>query len=177
MISKAFNETHITVIHHRGASSYIDESSSATHAVHVHHQSYSTNQQVEVRDSRDLSNFDVLIRIVDQPTGYASAATTAAADSARDEISSVFTEDEKLAIKEVILQDVSIQEELKSTFTRQNFLVLKNNEAIRETVQPQKWDVLIRILDAPVVDPNEDRRSSNTSRSAATGGDYHQRLR
>ena len=62
---------------------------------------------------RGLSNFDVLIRIVDQPTGYASAASAASAAaesaSAREEVSSVFTEEEKLAIKEVILQDVSIQ--------------------------------------------------------------------
>lgn len=70
------------------------------------------------------------------------------------------------------------QEELKSTYVRQNFLVLKNNEVIRETVQPQKWDVLIRILDIPDLDPNEDRQSSHTGTSQAlSAGDYHQRMR
>ena len=95
------------MIHHRGAGSYLEESTSR---VDTHHQqSFSTSKHLQVRD-RGLSNFDVLIRIVDQPTGYASAASAAAESaSAREEVSSVFTEEEKLAIREVILQDVSIQ--------------------------------------------------------------------
>ena len=95
------------MIHHRGAGSYLEESTSR---VDTHHQqSFSTSKHLQVRD-RGLSNFDVLIRIVDQPTGYTSAASAAAESaSAREEVSSVFTEEEKLAIREVILQDVSIQ--------------------------------------------------------------------
>ena len=100
----------ISVIHHRGAGSYLEESTSRVDT--RHQQSFSTSKHLQVRD-RGLSNFDVLIRIVDQPTGYASAASAASAAaesaSAREEVSSVFTEEEKLAIKEVILQDVSIQ--------------------------------------------------------------------
>jgi hypothetical protein len=93
------------VIHHRGdSSSYLDESSASR--MQQHHESYSTSKHVHVRD-QNMSNFDVLIRIVDQPTGFAS--TIGAESTARDEVSSVFTEDEKMAIKEVILQDVSIQ--------------------------------------------------------------------
>ena len=71
-----------------------------------------------------------------------------------------------------------LQEELKSTFVRQNFLVLKDDRRISEAVQPQKWEVLIRILDAPAVDPNEDRRSSLTATSqglSAAGGGYQTR--
>ena len=78
---------------------------------HLHQQqqqSFSTSKHVQVRD-KGLSNFDVLIRIVDQPTGFSAASVAAESASAREEVSSVFTEEEKLAIKEVILQDVSIQ--------------------------------------------------------------------
>ena len=68
------------------------------------------------------------------------------------------------------------QEELKSTFVRQNFLVLKDDRRISEAVQPQKWEVLIRILDAPEVDPNEDRQSSHTATSQGlSAGGYQTR--
>ena len=90
------------MIHHRGAGSYLEESTSR---VDTHHQqSFSTSKHLQVRD-RGLSNFDVLIRIVDQPTGYTSAASAAAESAgAREEVSSVFTEEEKLAQEKLVLQ-------------------------------------------------------------------------
>ena len=102
-----------SVIHHRSAGSYLEETTtSRMDTQHLHHQqqqqSFSTSKHVQVRD-KGLSNFDVLIRIVDQPTGFSAASVAAESASAREEVSSVFTEEEKLAIKEVILQDVSIQ--------------------------------------------------------------------
>ena len=99
-----------SVIHHRSAGSYLEETSTSRMDTqhHQQQQSFSTSKHVQVRD-KGLSNFDVLIRIVDQPTGFSAASIAAESASAREEVSSVFTEEEKLAIKEVILQDVSIQ--------------------------------------------------------------------
>lgn len=62
-----------------------------------------------------------------------------------DDASSVFTEQERRAIKQVLEEDVYIQEELKRTYTREDFYVLRTNEIIQEKVEPRKWDVLIRL--------------------------------
>merc|ERR1711981_1091650 len=86
------------------------------------------------------NNFDVLIRILDNNAPYTSAHD-------EDDISSVLTEEERYRLREVIMQDEKIQTFLKESYTTEKMLMLKDHRKIEEVIKPQKWDVLIRIID------------------------------
>lgn len=103
--------------------------------IDTHGGRYDTHSSYGTDTPRYRTNFDVLIRILDAP-----------AVSDRDEVSSVFTEDERVRLREFILHDENLQSILETTHHREEFLLLKNHEKIVEIVEPQKWDVLIRVL-------------------------------
>merc|ERR1712038_1602738 len=86
------------------------------------------------------NNFDVLIRILDNNAQYTSA-------NDEDEVSSVLTEDERFRLREVIMQDEKIQTFLKESYTTEKILQLKDHRSLEQVIEPQKWDVLIHILD------------------------------
>jgi len=86
------------------------------------------------------NNFDVLIRILDNNAQYTSA-------NDEDEVSSVLTEDERFRLREVIMQDEKIQTFLKESYTTEKLMMLKDHRKIEQVIEPQKWDVLIRIID------------------------------
>merc|ERR1711981_1120662 len=86
------------------------------------------------------NNFDVLIRILDNNQQYTSA-------NDEDEISSVLTEEERFRLREVIMQDEKIQTFLKESYTTEKMMMLKDHRKIEQVIEPQKWDVLIRIID------------------------------
>ena len=54
---------------------------------------------------------------------------------------------ERFRLREVILQDEKIQTFLKETYTTERILQLKDHQSMEQVIEPQKWDVLIRILD------------------------------
>merc|ERR1719458_1587116 len=86
------------------------------------------------------NNFDVLIRILDNNQQYTSA-------NDEDEVSSVLTEEERFRLREVIMQDEKIQTFLKESYTTEKMMMLKDHRKIEQVIEPQKWDVLIRIID------------------------------
>ena len=90
------------------------------------------------------NNFDVLIRILDNRGGGADGTVSGAED---DDVSSVLTDQERFRLREVIMQDEKIQTFLKETYTTERILQLKDHQSIEQVIEPQKWDVLIRILD------------------------------
>ena len=53
------------------------------------------------------TNFDVLIRVLDAPTSFAATDD--------DDVSSIFTEDERVRLREVITHDVQIKKFLQVT--------------------------------------------------------------
>ena len=93
---------------------------------------------MNVGASQPRNNFDVLIRILDN-------ASVSGAEE--DDVSSVLTEEERFRLKEVIMQDEKIQTMLKQSHTTEKILQLKDHRKIEKVIEPQKWDVLIRILD------------------------------
>ena len=86
------------------------------------------------------NNFDVLIRILDNNVPYTSA-------NDEDEVSSVLTEEERFRLREVIMHDEKIQTFLKESYTTEKMMMLKDHRKIEQVIEPQKWDVLIRIID------------------------------
>jgi len=85
------------------------------------------------------TNFDVLIRILDAPTSFAATDD--------DDVSSIFTEDERVRLREVITHDVQIKKFLQESYTTEKMLMLKDYRQLEQIIEPQKWDVLIRIID------------------------------
>lgn len=89
------------------------------------------------------NNFDVLIRILDAPISYIGGG--AATDD--DDVSSVLTEEERFRLREVITHDVEIKQFLQESHTTEKMLMLKDYRQLGKIIEPQKWDVLIRIID------------------------------
>lgn len=114
-----------------------------------------------MRVSPPKNNFDVLIRVLEEPD-YLGGATE------DDDVSSVLTEEERFRLREVILTDERIQTILKETHTTEKMLMLKDYRQIGQVIHPQKWDVLIRIIDN--ADQQAARRSSEDKSSTTTYG-------
>merc|ERR1712038_399557 len=93
-----------------------------------------------MRVSPPRNNFDVLIRVLEEPD-YLGATED------NDDVSSVLTEEERFRLREVIMTDEKIQTILKETHTTEKMLLLKDYRSIGKVIHPQKWDVLIRIID------------------------------
>ncbi|CAB4055017.1 unnamed protein product [Lepeophtheirus salmonis] len=116
-----------------------------------------TTSGLSITDVHARDRFDVFIRVLDPPE-YTDTY---------DEISSIFTEDERIRIREVILQDVKVQKLIETATTTNDFIHIKNQKSLQSVVEPQKWDVLIRILQNPVIYDDQFERES--SRSTKTG--------
>merc|ERR1712047_163998 len=87
-----------------------------------------------MRVSPARNNFDVLIRVLEEPD-YLN-------NDADDDVSSVLTEEERFRLREVILTDEKIQTILKETHTTEQMLMIKDYRQIEKIIHPQKWDVL-----------------------------------
>jgi len=89
-----------------------------------------------------------------------------------DDVSSVMTDDQRFRLREVIMQDEKIQTFLKETYTTERILQLKDHQSIQQVIEPQKWDVLIRILDNHEVlsgAGTDTNTKSSPQRSSVTG--------
>ena len=80
----------------------------------------------------------------------------------------MLTEEERFRLREVILTDEKIQTILKETHTTEKMLQLKDYRSIGKVIHPQKWDVLIRIIDN--ADQQASRRSGDDKSSTTTYG-------
>merc|ERR1719273_2730964 len=116
-----------------------------------------------MRVSPPKNNFDVLIRVLEEPD-YLGGGTEI--DDDVSSVHSVLTEEERFRLREVIMTDERIQTILKETHTTEKMLMLKDYRKIEKVVSPQKWDVLIRIIDN--ADQAVGRRSSAVSTESTT---------
>merc|ERR1711962_40448 len=116
-----------------------------------------------MRVSPPKNNFDVLIRVLEEPD-YLGGGTEIEDDVSS--VHSVLTEEERFRLREVIMTDERIQTILKETHTTEKMLQLKDYRQIEQVIHPQKWDVLIRIIDN--ADQTAARRSSMDDKSSTT---------
>merc|ERR1711956_104050 len=96
-----------------------------------------------MRVSPPKNNFDVLIRVLEEPDYLGGGEI----DDDVSSVHSVLTEEERFRLREVIMTDERIQTILKETHTTERMMMLKDYRKIEKVVSPQKWDVLIRIID------------------------------
>jgi len=115
-----------------------------------------------MRVSPPQNNFDVLIRVLEEPDYHGGAEI----DDDVSSVHSVLTEEERFRLREVIMTDERIQTILKETHTTERMMMLKDYRKIEKVVSPQKWDVLIRIIDN--ADQTVGRRSSAVSTESTT---------
>jgi len=115
-----------------------------------------------MRVSPPQNNFDVLIRVLEEPDYHGGAEI----DDDVSSVHSVLTEEERFRLREVIMTDERIQTILKETHTTERMMMLKDYRKIEKVVSPQKWDVLIRIIDN--ADQAVGRRSSAVSTESTT---------
>lgn len=108
------------------------------------------------KDRSKLSNFDVLIRIIENNDSFQQGG--------EDSGSSIFTEEERITIKDAILEDVRLRTHLERTVQRSDVLQLwHDSPTLRSSIPPEKWEVVIRILNSHDHYAEADRESSNSS--------------
>merc|ERR1711992_432374 len=118
-----------------------------------------------MRVSPPKNNFDVLIRVLEEPD-YLGGGTEI--DDDVSSVHSVLTEEERFRLREVIMTDERIQTILKETHTTEKMLQLKDYRQIEQVIHPQKWDVLIRVIDN--AEQTAARRSSLGDKSSTYDG-------
>jgi len=157
-------------LHHTEEQIRMDQRHRQHHMTEVEHQTAATDlitpviverATANMRVSPPRNNFDVLIRVLEEPD-YLGATED------NDDVSSVLTEEERFRLREVIMTDEKIQTILKETHTTEKMLLLKDYRQIGQVIHPQKWDVLIRIIDN--ADQTLGRRSSEDKSSVTTYG-------
>merc|ERR1712223_2204690 len=157
-------------LHHTEEQIRMDQRHRQHHMTEVEHQTAAADlitpviverATANMRVSPPRNNFDVLIRVLEEPD-YLGATED------NDDVSSVLTEEERFRLREVIMTDEKIQTILKETHTTEKMLLLKDYRQIGQVIHPQKWDVLIRIIDN--ADQTVGRRSSEDKSSVTTYG-------
>jgi len=157
-------------LHHTEEQIRMEQRHRQHHMTEVEHQTAATDlitpviverATANMRVSPPRNNFDVLIRVLEEPD-YLGATED------NDDVSSVLTEEERFRLREVIMTDEKIQTILKETHTTEKMLLLKDYRQIGQVIHPQKWDVLIRIIDN--ADQTLGRRSSEDKSSVTTYG-------
>jgi hypothetical protein len=84
------------------------------------------------------------------------------------------TEDERFRLREVIMQDEKIQTFLKESYTTEILMMLKDHRKIEQVIEPQKWDVLIRIIDDKTDALSAGTRSESKSSAAKSSLTAHE---
>ncbi|TRY63610.1 hypothetical protein TCAL_12584 [Tigriopus californicus] len=108
-------------------------------------------------DRPKLSNFDVLIRIIENNDSFQHVGD--------DSGSSIFTEEERINIKDAILEDTRLRTHLERTVQRSDVLQLwHDSPTLQSSISPEKWNVVIRIFNShDDCFAEVDRESSNSS--------------
>lgn len=123
---------------------------------------------------RQVSKFDVLIRVLDAPPPGASGGASA---SDRDDLTSVLSEDDRQRWRDIVNNDTEFREMLTTAQTSQEVSTavsqMRYSSKFEKVFEPAKWDVIVRVLQAPGTFSagtvsSKSTRSQRTSRSGAT---------
>lgn len=135
-----------------------------------------TAQYMDVGDQRQVSKFDVLIRVLDAPPPGASGGARSSA-SDRDDLTSVLSENDRERWRDIVSNDTEFREMLTTAQTSQEVSTavsqMRYSSKFEKVFEPAKWDVIVRVLQAPGTFSagtisSKSTRSQRTSRSGAT---------
>jgi len=94
------------------------------------------------------SKFDVLIRVLDAPPPGASGGT-----SDKDDLTSVFSEDDKQKWRDIVTHDTTFRTIIESAQTTEDVEMavsqMRYVSKYEKMFEPHKWDVIVRVLRGP----------------------------
>jgi len=96
---------------------------------------------------RQVSKFDVLIRVLDAPPPTSGTA------SDKDDLTSVFSEDDRQRWRDIVTYDTEFRTMIESARTTEEVTnavsQIRYVSRYEKMFEPHKWDVIVRVLGAP----------------------------
>jgi hypothetical protein len=112
---------------------------------------------------RQVSKFDVLIRVLDAPPPTSGTA------SDKDDLTSVFSEDDRQKWRDIVTYDTEFRTMIESARTTQEVTnavsQIRYVSRYEKMFEPHKWDVIVRVLAAPPASVSGKSFSSKSTRS------------
>jgi len=123
---------------------------------------------IEVRPKQ---NWDILVRVLEPPQ-YESADDRSDAMSVQS-----LTIDDRKKWQEIITQESTLRTMLTEATVREDFERIRKDQRYEKLFEPQKWDVIIRVLAPPPDKPQYDQRGGNGSNKYRRKADWDTRSR
>jgi len=120
---------------------------------------------------QEQSRFDVLIRVLD-------AAPVSAGTSDRDDLTSVFSEDDRQRWRDIVTHDSTFRTMIESAQSTQEVQSavsqIRYVSKYEKMFEPHKWDVIVRVLQAPgsISGKSFSSKSTKSARTSKSGTEY-----
>merc|ERR1719447_727299 len=138
------------------------------------HHSATYMQDSQSNIGRHMSKFDVLIRVLDAPPPGGSASA-----SDKDDLTSIFSEDDKQRWRDIVTHDSTFRTMIESAETTEEVTnavsQIRYVSKYEKMFEPHKWDVIVRVLKAPPsTHPSKSvsSRSTKSNRTSKSGTEY-----
>jgi len=124
---------------------------------------------------RQISKFDVLIRVLDAPPPGASGGASA---SEKDDMTSVFSEDDRQRWRDIVTHDSTFRTMIESAHTTEEVTnavsQIRYVSKYEKMFEPHKWDVIVRVLKAPgsISGKSFSSKSTKSYRTSKSGTEY-----
>jgi len=124
---------------------------------------------------RQISKFDVLIRVLDAPPPGASGGASA---SDKDDLTSVFSEDDRQRWRDIVTHDSTFRTMIESAQTTEEVTnavsQIRYVSKYEKMFEPHKWDVIVRVLKAPgsISGKSFSSKSTKSYRTSKSGTEY-----
>merc|ERR1719427_1402147 len=136
------------------------------------HLSQHISREQHLATSHHVSKFDVLIRVLDAPP------VSAGGTSDRDDLTSVFSEDDKQKWRDIVTHDTTFRTMIEAAQTTEEVELAVNQmrytTVYEKMFEPHKWDVIVRVLKAPgsISGKSASSKSMSTYRTSKSGTEY-----
>merc|ERR1711970_1266558 len=126
-------------------------------------------------NQRQISKFDVLIRVLDAPPPGASGGASA---SEKDDMTSVFSEDDRQRWRDIVSHDSTFRTMIESAQTTEEVTnavsQIRYVSKYKKMFEPHKWDVIVRVLKAPgsISGKSFSSKSTKSYRTSKSGTEY-----
>jgi hypothetical protein len=126
-------------------------------------------------NQRQISKFDVLIRVLDAPPPGASGGASA---SEKDDMTSVFSEDDRQRWRDIVSHDSTFRTMIESAQTTEEVTnavsQIRYVSKYEKMFEPHKWDVIVRVLKAPgsISGKSFSSKSTKSYRTSKSGTEY-----
>lgn len=117
-------------------------------------------------------NWDILVRVL-EPPHYDSADDRSEAES----VTSILTIEDRKRWHEIITTESSLRTMLTEATVKEDYERIRKDQRYEKLFDPQKWDVIIRVLAPPSEKPQYDQRGAGGSNKYRRKADWDTRSR